>query len=308
MVRRRALGALSGLRTAAMRNAMPRLLPAMACLAWAALAQAGVSATDDAGARIELVQPAMRIVALAPHATELLFAAGAGKRVVGVVAGSNFPPEASRITVVGDANAVDLERIVALAPDLVVTWLYTTSAQLAAIRQRGIAVFTSDAKTIDGIAQDIERLGILAGTRTAAARAAAAFRAEIGAAKRRAGRRTVPPVRVFYEIWGEPIFTVGGAHLISQAITLCGGENVFATLDIAAPVVSVEAVIAARPQVIVAGADDARRPAWLDAWQRWPEIPAVRDRRLRVVDANLLHRAGPRFARGVVQLCEALRE
>ena len=280
----------------------------MAWLAWAAIAHATVVAVDDAGQKVELARPATRIVALAPHVTELLFAAGAGSKVVGVVAGSNYPAAASGIAEVGDANAIDLERIIALRPDLVVTWPYTTSAQLAAIHKRGIPVFTSNAKVIDGIAVDIEHLGELAGAEVLAKRAAAAFRADIEAARRRADSQTGPPVRVFYEIWGTPLFTVGGHHLISQAITLCGGENVFAALEVAAPVVTEEAVIAARPQVIVAGADDARRPAWLDAWRRWPEIPAVRDGRLRVVDANFLHRAGPRFARGVVQLCAALRE
>jgi len=280
----------------------------MAWLASAAIAHAAVVAVDDAGQTVELARPAMRIVALAPHVTELLFAAGAGAKVVGVVAGSNFPAAASHIVEVGDANAIDLERIIALRPDLVVTWPYTTSAQLAAIRKRGIPVFTSNARVIDGIAVDIEQLGELAGTEDVAKRAAAAFRADIEAARQRADAQAGPPVRVFYEIWGTPLFTVGGHHLISQAITLCGGENVFAALEVAAPVVTEEAVIAARPQVIVAGADNARRPAWLDAWKRWPEIPAVRDGRLRVVDANFLHRAGPRFARGVVQLCAALRE
>ena len=266
-----------------------------------------VAAIDDAGMRVALARPAQRIVALAPHITELLFAAGAGSRIVGVVAGSNFPVEASRIAVVGDANAIDLERVFDAAPDLVVTWPYTTSAQLAAIRRRGIAVFTSDATTIDRIAGDIEALGTLAGTSGDAARAAATFRATIEAARRRAPVFK-PPLRVFYEIWGEPVFTVGGGHLISQAIELCGGRNVFSALATPAPVVSEEAVIAAQPQVIVAGTDGARRPAWLDTWRHWPQIPAVRDGRLRVVDADLLHRSGPRFAEGVVALCAALRD
>jgi iron complex transport system substrate-binding protein len=301
VVRRRALGVV----TRAARAAMAAT--AVACALALSPARAEIVAVDDAGARVTLAQPARRIVSLAPHATELLFAAGAGARVVGVVAGSNFPPAAAGIPVVGDANAIDLERLVALAPDLVVTWPYTTSAQLAAIRRRGIAVFTSDASTIDGVAVDLERLGTLAGTSDAAAHAARAFRAAIEAARPRAGASRAP-TRVFYEIWGAPIFTIGGHHLISEAIALCGGVNVFANLGVAAPVVDEEAVIAAAPQVIVAGADDARRPPWLDAWRRWPQIPAVRDGRLRVVDANLLHRAGPRFAQGVATLCAAIRD
>jgi iron complex transport system substrate-binding protein len=299
VVRRPALGAVAR-RGRALGAAL-----AAACAAATLAAHAEVAVVDDAGARVALAAPARRIVALAPHATELVFAAGAGARVVGVVAGSNFPPQAARLPSVGDVNAIDLERLVALAPDLVVTWPYTTSAQLAAIRRRGIAVFTSDAKSIDGIAVDLERLGTLAGTTADSARAASAFRAAIAAARASVVPRPAP-TRVFYEIWGDPIFTIGGEHLISAAIALCGGVNVFADLGVAAPVVDAEAVIAAAPDVIVAGADDAKRPPWLDAWLRWPQLPAVRDHRLRVVDANLLHRPGPRFAQGVAQLCAAI--
>ena len=283
--------------------ALIRTLALALALAAAPPAFAEVRAQDDTGADVVLAAPARRIVSLAPHATELLFAAGAGASVVGVVRGSDHPAAARSLRVVGDAHALDLERILALEPDLVVTWPWTTPGQVAKLRTRGIAVFTSDPKTIDGIASSLERLGVLAGTGEAAQAAARTFRAKIDAV--RASRNGERP-RVFYEIWHEPLFTVGGHHLISQAIAACGGENVFATLDVPAPQVSVEAVIAARPQVIVAGTDGAVRPAWLDAWKRWPGIPAVRDGRVRVVDANLLHRNGPRFADGVAQLCAAL--
>ena len=263
---------------------------------------APVAVVDDTGATITLAASAQRIVTLAPHATEIVFAAGAGERVVGAVRGSNHPTAAATVPVVGDVHAIDIERIVALNPDLVVTWPYTTPGQVEKLKARGVAVFVTDPPTIDGIAADIERIGSLAGTRASAERAAQAFRARI----RGASRTTPQRVRVFYQIWTGPIFTIGGRHLISQAIEACGGENVFASSTIPAPQVSTEAVIAARPEVIVAGADGAVRPAWLDAWKRWPGIPAVRDGRLRVVDADRLHRPGPRFADGVVELCEAI--
>jgi iron complex transport system substrate-binding protein len=115
-----------------------------------------------------------------------------------------------------------------------------------------------------------------------------------------------PRVRVFYEVSDMPLFTLGGRHLVSQAIERCGGENVFARLALPAPEVSLESVLAADPQAIVAGTDDARRPAWLDAWTRWRALDAVRHRRLYTVDANLLHRPGPRFPAGMAQLCRAL--
>jgi len=283
------------------------LARAVAVVAFAVVLPVGAAAirvTDDTGAVVQLSAPARRIVSLAPHATELLFAAGAGERVVGVVAGSNFPPEAARLPVIGDVFALDLERIVALKPDLIVTWPYTTTPQVAMLRDRGIAVFTTDPRTIDGIAADLERLGELAGTRSEAQRAATAFRAAIADATRTVAQRR--RLRVFYQIWDTPVFTIGGGSLITQAIAACGGDNVFARLALPAPTVSVEAVLAGRPDVIVAGTDGAARPPWLDAWTRWRELPAARDGNLFVVDANLLHRPGPRFAEGVAQLCGVL--
>jgi len=265
---------------------------------------AAVTATDDAGSVVTLARPALRIVSLAPHATELLFAAGAGARVVGVVAHSDWPRAARSLPAVGDANALDLERIVALAPDLVVAWPYTMPAQLAALRARGATIFVSDPKSISGIAQDVEALGMLAGTVATARPAAAALRARHDAlAARYAGAR---PIAVFYEVWNEPLQTVGGRHLISEAIALCGGANVFAALTLPAPTVSFEAVVAAAPEAIVAGSDDGRRPAWLDDWQRWRNVPAVRYGNLFVADGDLLHRSGPRFVDGIEVLCAML--
>jgi iron complex transport system substrate-binding protein len=280
-----------------------RALLAAGLLFLAANALAEVQVRDDTGAEVALRSSAMRIVSLAPHATELLYAAGAGSRVVGVVRGSNHPPEARSLPVVGDVYALDLERVVALAPDLVVTWPYTTPAQVAKLRARGIAVFTTDPATIDGIATDIERLGVLAGTSGVARDAAKRFRARLADATSTApGRR----LRVFYQIWNNPLFTVGGGHLITQALDACGGDNVFAALTVPAPQVSTEAVLAARPEVIIAGGDGNVRPAWLDDWKRWSDLPAVRDGQLHAADGDRLHRPGPRFVEGVVQLCEAL--
>ena len=133
---------------------------------------------------------------------------------------------------------------------------------------------------------------------------AAEFRAKL--AKLSASHAGAKTVRVFYEIWDVPLYTVGGSHLISQALAVCGGENVFAELSLPAPGVSVEAVLAAKPDAIIAGADGAVRPRWLDDWKSWPALPAVARGNLYTVDANLLHRAGPRFIDGVETLCAAV--
>ena len=277
---------------------------AVVALLEAATAFAAVSATDDAGATIVLEKPAARIVSLAPHATELLYAAGAGEHVVGVLSTSDWPPEAAAKPRVGDAHRLDLERIVALAPDLVVTWPYSSATEVALLRARGVPVFITNPTTIAGIAADIERLGALAGTQGAAAERARQYRAKLARLAER--RERSRQVRVFYEIWNEPLYTIGGKHLISEAIKICGGENVFGSLTLPAPEVSVEAVLAARPEAIIAGAHGGVRPAWLDDWKRWPSIPAVALGNLYTVDANLLHRPGPRFLDGMEGLCMAL--
>ena len=273
-------------------------------LAAPAAAVTAVQATDDTGVTVTLAAPAQRIVSLAPHATELLFAAGGGDRVIGVSETSDWPPAARALPRVGDARAIDLERIVSLNPDLIVTWPYTAPDQVDRLRARGIPVFMTDPKTIEGIAADLERLSALLGTEAQTKELAAAMRKRVGERQRAsAGQRKLS---VFYEIWPSPLFTIGGTHLISQAINACGGTNVFAALTLPAPTVSVEAVLAAKPEAIIAAADDGLRPDWLLQWRRWPALPAVARGNLLVVDGNLLHRPGPRFIDGVEQLCGAL--
>jgi len=286
------------------RTILHLALPALLAACHPVAAVATVTAEDATGASIELASPARRIVSLAPHATELLFAAGAGERIVGVLAPADWPPEAARVPRVGTAAGLDLERIVALKPDLAVVWPYLAPAHIERLRAMVIAVFVSDPRTPAAIAVELERLGTLAGTRASAARAAAAFRARLSALD--SHERGAAKLSVFYEIWHQPLYTVGGRHLITAAIRLCGGENVFGALAAPAPAVGIEDVLAARPEAIIAGTDNAIRPVWLDEWKRWKELPAVARGNLFVVDANLLHRAGPRFAAGADQLCAAL--
>ncbi len=265
---------------------------------------ADVRATDDTGAAVTLASPAQRIVSLAPHATELLFAAGAGAHIVGVMSGSDFPLAATELPIVGTATALDLEHILALRPDLIVTWPYTTPMQVDVLRGQGIPVFTTNPRTIDGIARDIERLGALADTSATAREAARRFRSRLAVLAAHAAGKIA--VRVFYQVSDVPLYTVGGNHLITHALALCGAQNILASLTLPAPEISVEEVLAAHPDAIVAGTAAAIVPSWLAEWKRWRDIPAVRGNRLFVVDANLLHRPGPRFVDGVQQLCDVV--
>jgi iron complex transport system substrate-binding protein len=286
---------------------MCRVAPKLVMIALLAACEVGaapVSAVDATGARIVLARPAVRIVSLAPHATELAFAAGAGKHVVGVLAPADWPPEARNVPRIGNAAALDLERVVALKPDLALVWPYLAPAQVERLRALGVPVFVSDPRTPEAIADDLERVGVLAGTADVAARAAQELRVRLNRLDAR--ERGAKKISVFYEIWGRPLYTIGGTHLITAALERCGGENAFGRLVAPAPAVGVEDVLAARPEAIIAGSDNAVRPAWLDEWRQWRDIPAVVHGNLLVVDANLLHRAGPRFVDGAEQLCATL--
>ena len=261
---------------------------------------AAVVATDHRGTKVVLAAAAQRVISLAPHATEMLFAVGAGNRIVGVMPPADWPPEAHMLPQVASNGVLDLERIIALRPDLVIAWPYAAPAQTERLRALGIPVYESNPRTPDDIAVDMERIGVLTGSAAQGARAAASFRLDLARLQRHAAQKRV---RVFYEIWPSPLYTLGGGHWVTAALRACGAENVFGDLKLPAPVVTVEAVLAARPDAIIAGTDGGVRPAWLDEWRHWPELPAVAQGNLSTVDANLLHRAGPRFVRGAEALC-----
>lgn len=273
----------------------------------AAPAFAEVRVSDDLGQTVVLAQPARRIVSLAPHVTEMLFAAGAGDRVVGAVQYSDYPEAAQRIPRVGGYTSLDLEAIVASRPDLVVAWKSGNRApQVEKLRELGLAVYVTEPRRIEDVPTDIERLGLLAGTAATARKAAAAFRAHHDALRRRYAAR--PPVDVFYQIWDRPLMTVNGEHLISDVLRLCGGRNVFASLSVLAPKVDVEAVLAADPEAIVASGMGEARPEWLGDWRRWPQLRAVRHDNLFFIPPELIQRHTPRILDGAERLCAALEQ
>lgn len=271
----------------------------------AATARAEVQVTDASGQRVHLAHPAKRIVSLAPHVTELLYAAGAGAQVVGVVQFSDYPPEARRVPQVGSYTGFDLEAVLALAPELMVGWSSGNPPnQLEQLEALGLPVYRSEPRHLGDIADDIERLGVLAGTEAVAQPAAAAFRARLATLRARyAGRR---PVRVFYQVWNQPLYTLNGEHLISELLAACGGVNVFAALPALAAQVSVEAVLAADPEAIIAAGMAEANVDWLDAWRRWPQLAAAARGNLFLVHPDLLNRHGPRVLDGMEQICTAL--
>jgi iron complex transport system substrate-binding protein len=278
---------------------------ALACVGLLATvpAAAGIAVVDDSGARVELAQPARRIVSLAPHLTEQLFAIGAGERIVGTTDFADYPRAAKEIPRVARAHSVDLERIAALKPDLIVTWgSGFPPAVTDAIRRLGVPVFVSEPAALADIASSMARLGAL--TSTPGERAATEFTQRVEVLRKRYSER--PEVSVFYQVWSTPLMTLSGRHVVSEAIRLCGGRNVFAELVPIAPQVSTEAVLAANPEVIVTAEPDARPSGVLDAWKQFGGLAAVKLDALVTLDANRINRHGPRMPDEIAVLCEAV--
>ena len=284
---------------------MKKLLAGLVMALSFSMALAEVVVTDDAGGVVRLPQPARRIVTLAPHLAETLFAAGAGGKLAGTVDYSDFPEAAKKVPKVGGYSRLDLEAIVALKPDLIIAWHSGNApANVEKLRGFGFPIYVSQPDSLEDVASEIERMGRLAGTSAVADAAARQFRARLATLRRDYGHK--PVVRTFYQIWKQPLSTVGGKQIISSVIRLCGGENVFASLDALAPVVTVEAVIAANPEAIVASGMSEARPDWLDDWTRWPGIAAVARNNLFFVPPELIQRHTPRLLDGAEQLCRHL--
>lgn len=275
------------------------LLLTASCLAHRSVAQ--TVATDDRGETIALDAPAGRIISLAPSMTELLFSLGAGERIVGVMAHSDFPPEAAAIPVVGQHNGLDLERILSLQPDLVIAW-QTGNPQGALLRleSMGVPVYVAEPESLEDIARQVENLAVLTGLDEAGRQIASDFRGRLAALRARyAGAE---PVRVFYQVWNSPLITAGGGELIDDMISLCSGRNVFGDLPVG-PKVSVEAVLQREPEIIVGSGADGERPPWLDEWQRWERLPAVQSGHVYHIEPDIIQRHSLRALQGTGRLC-----
>jgi iron complex transport system substrate-binding protein len=259
---------------------------------------------DDGGHDVVLAHPAHRIVALAPHLAELVYAAGAGDRLVAVSRFSDYPPEARAKPVVGDAFAVDYETLTQLRPDLILVWGSGTAERTKAkLRSLGLPVYEIEIRNVDGLADTLRGIGRLAGTDGVAQARARAVGADWAALKAGyAGRR---PVRVFFQLWDAPLMTLSGQHLISSAISACGGTNVFAELPTLTATVSWEVAVQRDPELVMT-AGSASEPARPGRWGAFAQVSATRHGQFGHVDGDLIARSGPRFVDGARELCVAI--
>jgi iron complex transport system substrate-binding protein len=274
----------------------------LACVL-AAQAQAAITVKDDAGRTVTLAKPAERVISMAPHVTEMLFAAGGGKRIVGAVNYSDYPEAAKSIPRIGSNREIDIERVIALKPDLIIAWMHNSSErQIEMVKQLGVPVFQSDPQTLDNIPDNVVRLGQLMGTEADAQATASQLRQQLASLRARYANR--PVVRTFYQVWDKPLYTLSGKHIITDALRLCGGENIFDKLTVTAPIVSVEGVLQADPEVIFGTAE--KNYGGVGLWKPYGTMLAVRKDNLFTLDGDLLNRAGPRMVQGTAALCEKL--
>jgi len=267
--------------------------------------QAEVSVEDDLKNTVTLKQPAQRIISLAPSVTELLFSAGAGSKVVAVVDYSDFPESAKELPHVGGYTQLDIERILALQPDLVIGWKSGNHPDtLEKLRQLGLPVYTTETRYLEQIPVTLEKFGRLAGTSTIAKKEAEHFRLTLQKLKEQYQDKA--PVKVFYQVWNKPLITINKENLINQVIGVCGGQNVFAELSNIAPRIDIEAVLKVNPDAIVASGMRVERPEWLDEWKDWPAINAVQKRQLHFIPPGHIQRQTVRVLLGAEQLCQQL--
>jgi iron complex transport system substrate-binding protein len=246
-----------------------------------------------------------RIISLSPHITELLFAAGAGDRIVGVDDSSDYPAAIAGIARVGEPAALDIEGLLRLKPTLIVLWdSGTPASRKAELERLHLQLYVTDQRHLDDIGATLIEFGRLAGTEPVAAAAARSYRAELAQLRvHYAGRSRL---RVFYQVWDRPLYTLSGAHVVSEVLSLCGGDNVFADLSTLAPAIDKEAVLARNPDVILVaaiGADGARQTL---EWNQFQNLQAVRSHHVFTVDPSLVGRMTPRILQGVRDVCGLL--
>jgi vitamin B12 transport system substrate-binding protein len=251
-------------------------------------------------------KPAEKIIALSPHSVELLFAMGAGDKVVATTEHADYPLAAQSIERIGGFHGVQIERILEINPDLIVVWQSGNKReQISQLKQLGFNLYYSNPTNLDSIADEIVALGALVGKENTAQQLANSYRQRLTSLRKKYHQQ--PQVKVFYQLWSQPLQTVAANSWIGEMLNLCGGDNIFADAGTAYPQVSLESVLIKKPQVLILPIDkeSGRLPDHIN-WQQWPEIPAVTSGHLYRADADLLHRASIRALDGLESLCQAI--
>ena len=275
-----------------------------ALLLFSLYTEADIHVEDDLGRKIILSKPAQRVISLAPHLTEVVYAVGGGDRMVATVAWSDFPEEAKLLPIIGSNNKINYEALLAYNPDLVLVW---RSGNGESIIQRlsslGLNVFVNEPKKLNSIPDTLHKIGRLLGVESESEKTILEFQLTLATLQNK--YQQVRKVSVYYQIWQSPLISFGGKHLVSDVLRLCGAENIFSDVRPLVPRIGVESVLASDPEVIIVG-QYTDVDAAFEYWKQWPQLKAVTNHHLYKVDPYLLHRHTPRILLGAKQLCSAI--
>jgi iron complex transport system substrate-binding protein len=267
----------------------------------------GITLTDFVGGRLSLRAPPSRVISLAPNITEMVFAIGAGSRLIGRTSSCNYPPEAVRIESIGDYQTLNYEKIVAMKPDLVLmTFAGNTDAGYRKLKELGIDVFALDAETLTGVINTIDTVGLLLGYREGAENLSRQLRTELDSIHQLASAR--PMIPTFIVIDKSPLMTVSRGF-IDEELKVAGGENIAAGAVAAYPTFSREELLRRDPEVILyptSSAEDLQ--ALTKLYPEWSRLRAVRNHRVYALPPDLLFRPGPRIIEGIRLIYRALHE
>jgi iron complex transport system substrate-binding protein len=267
---------------------------------------AGHAVHDELGRELHVANfPARRVVSIAASTTELLYAIGAGDTLVGVDVYSDYPPAAQKLPRVGGETDPSVEKIVALRPDIVVTETTANRQETAEQLERlGIPTFVTHVQSLADLDRAIRDLGMLVGRETQAEALVTEMHARFDAIRERT--KNLPRVPTLLVVWSDPLFVVGKETFTSELIALAGGINVTDDAGAGFPKYSLERVLRHAPEVIIVGSHKTQAKDPLGYWQRWPDLPAVRDGRVVGLDGDLMFRPGPRLADGAARLFEVI--
>jgi iron complex transport system substrate-binding protein len=258
-----------------------------------------------------------RIITVAPHLSEMVDAAGGAERLIGVSAYSNFPDSVKKLPITSDSRSVDLERMKQLKPDLIIYWrggmpetqiesIKKTFSSTGSKGQAATQIISVEPKRLIDIAKDIEAIGKVLGTQAIANKNAKEFSDQIAALKSKYQSSNKRKVRVFYQVWSQPLMTLNQDHLIADIIQICGGEQLFAKEKLLVPTVSREAVVAANPEIIFTATDSSSMKVDWSMWTSIPQLAASKNKAFIALDGDIISRPSPRIIQGANKICSEI--
>ncbi len=278
-------------------------------LVLALFASFGIIASSISFAQNKQALHPQRIITVAPHLSEVVEAAGGANRLISVSAYSNFPESVKKLPITSDARSIDLEKMKSLRPDLIIYWRGgTPESQIESIKKTftSIQVVSVEPKKLTDIASDIEMIGKLLGTETIAKKNADTFKAQITELKNQYQNKSKRKVRVFYQVWAQPLMTLNQDHLIADIINICGGEQLFAKEKLLVATVSREAVVKANPEIIFTAVDTQQMKTDWSMWSSIPQLAATQKKAFIDIDGDMISRPSTRIMQGAKKICSEI--